>query len=41
MSRWDYYTESACADNPEHPENTWKSLGELARRLAEKAGGAA
>lgn len=33
------YTDSESGFNPEHPENTWKSLGELARRLAEKAGG--
>ena len=34
-----HYPDSAPADNREHSDN-WQSLGDVARRLAEKAGGA-
>jgi hypothetical protein len=30
------YGDSAPFFNPEHPENTWKSIGELAARLVRK-----
>lgn len=38
MADCGHYTDSAQTGNSEHSEN-WKSIGELARRLAEKAGG--
>jgi hypothetical protein len=33
------YTDSAPSGNREQDSNTWKSLGDLAKALAEKAGG--
>lgn len=35
-----HYTDSAPSGNREQDSNTWKSLGDLAKALAEKAGGA-
>ena len=38
MSRCGHYTDSACADNTEQSPN-WQSIGDLARKLAEKSDG--
>lgn len=38
MADYGQYTDSARADNPEQSSN-WKSIGELAKRLAEKQAG--
>lgn len=36
MSHCGHYADSAPSGNPEHQPNTWRSIGDLAREIAER-----